>query len=87
MDVTDRINIRNNVSQRNKTHPGNFKPLHSTIILLDVHGSVHLGNICSIEGPTRCTYYVFFIPLYFLALHVSGAIAPILRSSNCSLQP
>jgi hypothetical protein len=53
----------------------------------DVHGSVHLGNICSIKSPTRCTYYVFFIPLYFLALHVSGAIAPILRSSNCSLQP
>jgi hypothetical protein len=33
--------------------------------------------ICSIEGPTRCTciyVYVFFIPLYFLDLHVSGAI-------------
>jgi hypothetical protein len=43
--------------------------------------------ICSIKGPTRCTIYVFFIPLYFLAGHVSGAIAPILRSSNCSLQP
>jgi hypothetical protein len=30
----------------------------------DVHGSVQLGNICLIKGPTRCTYYVFFIPLY-----------------------
>jgi hypothetical protein len=28
----------------------------------DVHGSVHLGNICSIKGPTRCTYHAFFIP-------------------------
>jgi hypothetical protein len=31
--------------------------------------------------------FVLFIPLCFLALHVSGATAPILRSSNCSLQP
>jgi hypothetical protein len=30
----------------------------------DVHGSVHLGNIRSIGSPTRCNYYVFFIPLY-----------------------
>jgi hypothetical protein len=29
--------------------------------------------LCSIDSPTRCTLYVFFIPLYF-ALHVSGAI-------------
>jgi hypothetical protein len=42
--------------------------------VFNVHGSVHLGNICSIKGPTRCTYYVFFIRLCFLALHVSGAI-------------
>jgi hypothetical protein len=32
--------------------------------IFDVHGSVYLGNICSFKGPTRCTYYVFFIPLY-----------------------
>jgi hypothetical protein len=30
----------------------------------DVHGSLLLGNICSIKGPTRCTYYVFFISHY-----------------------
>jgi hypothetical protein len=25
----------------------------------------HILDIYSINGPTRCTYYVFFIPLYF----------------------
>jgi hypothetical protein len=31
--------------------------------------------------------FVFFVPLCFLAQHVSSAVAPILRTSNCSLQP
>jgi hypothetical protein len=35
-----------------------------TQVAFNIHGSVHLGNICSIKGPIRCTYYVFFIPLY-----------------------
>jgi hypothetical protein len=30
----------------------------------NVNGSVDFGNICSIKSPTRCTCYVFFIPLY-----------------------
>jgi hypothetical protein len=32
--------------------------------VFNVHGSIHLGNICLIKGPTGCTYYVFFIPLH-----------------------
>jgi hypothetical protein len=36
----------------------------SHIFTFYIHGSVHLGNICTIKGPTRCTYYVFFIPHY-----------------------
>jgi hypothetical protein len=37
-----------------------------------VHGSVHLGNVyvqLKVQLDVRCTYYVFFIPFYFLALH------------------
>jgi hypothetical protein len=30
-------------------------------------------RLCSTDSPTRCTLYVFFIPLYFTP-HVSGAI-------------
>jgi hypothetical protein len=30
----------------------------SLSLIFYVHGSVHLGNICSIKGPTTCTYYV-----------------------------
>jgi hypothetical protein len=31
---------------------------------LQIHARCEISNICSIKGPTRCTYYVFFIPLY-----------------------
>jgi hypothetical protein len=48
----------------------------------DVHGSVHLGNIYVQLKVQIDVLFVFFIPLYFLALHVSGAIALILRSTG-----
>jgi hypothetical protein len=33
--------------------------LHEHQFVFDVHDSVHLGNICSIKRPTRCTYYFY----------------------------
>jgi hypothetical protein len=40
-----------------------FEPVcRKSLSEFDAHGSVHLGNVCSIKGPTRRTYYVFFIP-------------------------
>jgi hypothetical protein len=48
----------------------------------DVPGSVHLGNVYIQLKVKLDVLFLFFIPLYLLA-----AIAPILRSSNCSLQP
>jgi hypothetical protein len=42
--------------------------------------------VCSIKVPTRCTFYMYFYSSLSLALHVSGAIALILRSTNYSIQ-
>jgi hypothetical protein len=53
----------------------------------DVHGPVHLGNVCSVKFPTRCTFYMYFHSSLFLALHVSGAICTHPQEYNCSFQP
>jgi uncharacterized membrane protein YjdF len=45
--------------------------------------------ICSIQGPTRCTFLcILYTSLFlFLALHVSGAICTHPQEHNCSVQP
>jgi hypothetical protein len=50
----------------------------------DVHGSIHLGNVCSIKVPTRHTFYMYSYSSLFLTLHVLGVIAPILRSTTAA---
>jgi hypothetical protein len=62
-----------------------FIPLPS---FFNVHGSAHLGNVY-VQLKVQLDVLLIYI-LYsslFLALYVLGAIAPILRSTNCSLKP
>jgi hypothetical protein len=59
------------------------------LMFIDIHSSVHIGNIylCSIKGPTRCTFLCIVYSSLFLALHVSGAICTHPQEHNCSVQP
>jgi len=41
--------------------------LRSSILIFDIHGSIHLGNKGFIEIPTRCILFI-----YLSALDVSG---------------
>jgi hypothetical protein len=52
---------------------------------LYVHGSIHLGNVYVQLKIQLDALVVFFIPLYFLALHVSGAIAKPERGKSARL--
>jgi hypothetical protein len=56
--------------------------------IFDVHGSVHLGNVyVQLKVQLDVIFIGILYSSLFLDLHVSGAIAPILRSTNRSLQP
>jgi hypothetical protein len=56
-------------------------------------GSSHLGpaklgkRICSIQGPTRCTFLCILYSSLSLALHVLGAICTHPQEHKCSVQP
>jgi hypothetical protein len=56
------------------------------ILEFDVHGSVHLGNVCSIKVPIRCTFYMYFIPHYFSST-CFGCYCTHPQEHNCSFQP
>jgi hypothetical protein len=42
-------------------------------------------KVFSIKVTTRCTFYMYFYSSLFLAVHVLGAIVPILRSTTAAL--
>jgi hypothetical protein len=46
-----------------------------------------LTRICSIQGPTRCTFLCILYSSLFLALCVSGAICTHPQEHNCRVQP
>jgi hypothetical protein len=57
--------------------------------VFDVHGSLHHGNVY-VQLNVQLDVHVFICILYsspFLALHVSGAIAPIQGGQTAALQP
>jgi hypothetical protein len=48
--------------------------------------NVTLEHVCSIQGPTRCTFLCILYSSLFLAVHVSGAVCTHPQEHNCSVQ-